>query len=72
MANAVVRRYAENYGQRRHRLSGHHSVRSATIPLDTFAAQDKLTIELQTDAVTRYPNDPREFGVAIKQLRLGK
>jgi len=43
-----------------------------TIPLDTFAAQDKLTIELQTDAVTRYPNDPREFGVAVKQLRLGK
>ena len=43
-----------------------------TIPLDKFAAQDKLTIELQTDAVTRYPNDPREFGVAIKQLRLGK
>ena len=43
-----------------------------TIALDAFAAQDKLTIELQTDAVTRYPNDPREFGVAIKQLRLGK
>jgi hypothetical protein len=43
-----------------------------TVPLDKFAAQDKLTIELQTDAITRYPNDPRELGVAIKELRLGK
>ena len=43
-----------------------------TVPLDKFATQDKVTIELQTDAVTRYPNDPREFGVAIKELRLGK
>lgn len=43
-----------------------------TVPLDKFAAQDKLTIELQIDAVTRYPNDPREFGVAIKALRLSK
>jgi hypothetical protein len=43
-----------------------------TMPLDKFAAQDKLTIELQTNAVTRYPNDPRAFGVAIKELRLSK
>jgi hypothetical protein len=43
-----------------------------TMSLDKFAAQDKLTIELQTNAVTRYPNDPREFGVAIKELRLSK
>ena len=43
-----------------------------TIPLDKFAAQDKLTMELRTNAVTHYPNDPRELGIAIKQLRLGK
>ena len=43
-----------------------------TIPLDSFSAQDKLKIELQTTAVTRYPNDPREFGIALKTLRLGK
>jgi hypothetical protein len=45
---------------------------AVTMSLDKFAAQDKLTIELQTNAVTRYPNDPREFGLAIKELRLGK
>ena len=43
-----------------------------TIPLDKFAAQDKVTMELRTNAVTHYPNDPRELGIAIKQLRLGK
>jgi hypothetical protein len=43
-----------------------------TLSLDRFAAQDKLTIELLTAAVTYYPNDSRAFGVAIRQLRLGK
>jgi hypothetical protein len=43
-----------------------------TMPLNKFAAQDKLTIELQTSAVTHYPNDPRDLGVAIKKLRLRK
>jgi hypothetical protein len=45
---------------------------AVTIPLDKFAAQDQFMIELQTDALTRYPNDPRELGVAIRELRLSK
>jgi hypothetical protein len=40
--------------------------------LDRFVGQDKLTIALLTNAVTHYPNDPRELGVAIKELRLSK
>ena len=40
--------------------------------LDRFVAQEMLTIELRTNAVTRYPNDPRELGIALKELRLGK
>jgi hypothetical protein len=43
-----------------------------TMSLDKFVTQDKLTTELQTNAVTRYPNDPRELGIAIKEFRLGK
>jgi hypothetical protein len=46
--------------------------KAVTISLDGFAAQDKLTIELTTDAVTHFPNDPRDLGIAIKELRLGK
>jgi hypothetical protein len=45
---------------------------AVTISLDKFAAQDKLTIELATNAVTHFPNDPRDLGIAIKELRLGK
>jgi hypothetical protein len=45
---------------------------AVTMSLDKFVAQDKLTIELLTTAVTHYPNDPRELGIAIKELRLGK
>jgi hypothetical protein len=48
------------------------TVFTVTMSLDKFAAQDRLTIELQTNAATRYPNDPRAFGLAIKELRLGK
>ena len=43
-----------------------------SVSLDSFVAQDKLSIELQTAAATRYANDPRELGIAIKALRLGK
>jgi len=45
---------------------------AVTMSLDRFVAQDKLTIELLTNAVTHYPNDPRELGIAIKELRLSK
>jgi hypothetical protein len=45
---------------------------AVTMSLDKFVAQDKLTIELLTNAVTHYPNDPRELGIAIKELRLSK
>ena len=43
-----------------------------TMSLDRSIAQDKLTIGLLTTAVTHYPNDPRELGIAIKELRLSK
>ncbi|MDI1266122.1 MAG: hypothetical protein PS018_22995 [bacterium] len=45
---------------------------AVTIPLDRFAVQDKLAIELSTSGTTRYPNDPRDLGVAIRGLGLGK
>jgi hypothetical protein len=45
---------------------------AVTMSLDRFVGQDKLTIALLTNAVTHYPNDPRELGVAIKELRLSK
>lgn len=45
---------------------------AVTIPLEGFAAQDKLAIELSTSGTTRYPNDPRDLGVAIRGLLLGK
>jgi hypothetical protein len=32
---------------------------AVTMPLDRFAAQDKLSVEPRTTAFTRYPNDPR-------------
>ena len=43
----------------------------ALTSLDNFGAQDKLSIELRTTAVTRFPSDPRAFGIAIRALRLG-
>jgi hypothetical protein len=46
--------------------------KAVSMSLDGFLAQDKLTIELLASAVTHYPNDPRELGVAIKELRLSK
>ena len=45
---------------------------AVTMSLDRFVGHDKLTIALLTNAVTHYPNDPRELGVAIKELRLSK
>jgi hypothetical protein len=45
---------------------------AVTMSLDRFVAQDKLAIELLTSAVTNYPNDPRDLGIALKELRLGK
>ncbi len=45
---------------------------AVTMSLERFVARDRLTIELLTNAVTHYPNDPRELGIAIKELRLGK
>jgi hypothetical protein len=55
------------------------TVYNGAIPADTlavslggFVAQDKLSIEMQTNAITHFPNDPRALGVAIRTLRLGK
>ena len=43
-----------------------------TVPLEAFAKDDLLRIELKTAPVTRYPHDPRELGVALRALRLEK
>jgi hypothetical protein len=43
-----------------------------TLPLEKFSAQVRLAIQLQTNAVTHYPNDPRDLGVAIMELQLSK
>ena len=55
------------------------TVYNGAIPADTlavslggFVAQDKLSIEMQTNAITHFPNDPRALGVAVRTLRLGK
>jgi hypothetical protein len=45
---------------------------AVTMDLEKFAAQDKLAIELRASAVTHFPNDPRDLGVAIRELRLIK
>jgi len=45
---------------------------AVTVTLDKFASQNELGVELEASAATRYPNDPRELGVAIKELRLIK
>jgi len=42
------------------------------IALNPFAREKQLTIELKTTPVTRYPGDPRDLGVALKQIRLEK
>jgi len=42
------------------------------ISLNRFVREKHLTIELKTTPITRYPRDPRDLGVALKQLRLGK
>ena len=38
--------------------------------LEPFAAAAALKLELEADAVTRYPGDPRELGFAIRELKL--
>jgi hypothetical protein len=43
-----------------------------TVPLEAFAKDDMLSIELKTVPVTRYPHDPRELGVALRALRIEK
>jgi hypothetical protein len=42
------------------------------LPLDQFASDKRLVIQLRTNATTRYPGDPRELGVALKVLTLDK
>jgi hypothetical protein len=43
-----------------------------TVPLEAFAKDDVLSIELKTVPVTRYPHDPRDLGVALRALRIEK
>jgi len=43
-----------------------------TVPLDCFANEESLAIELKIMPGTRYPHDPRELGVALRALRLEK
>lgn len=42
------------------------------LPLDQFASDKRLVIQLRTNAATRYPGDTRELGVALKVLTLDK
>jgi hypothetical protein len=42
------------------------------LPLEKFAGRDPLVIELRTNAITHYPNDPRDLGVAIRTLESRK
>jgi hypothetical protein len=43
-----------------------------TVPLDRFKREKWLNIELQTTPATHYPRDPRDLGVALRQLQLEK
>ena len=45
---------------------------SLTVPLDRFAGDSSLTIALKTTPITHYPNDSRDLGVALRQVRLEK
>jgi len=45
---------------------------TVTVPLENFVMEDKLVIELKASAVTHYPRDSRDLGVAIKELQLSK
>jgi hypothetical protein len=43
-----------------------------TVPLDRLARDKQLTIELKTTPTTRFPRDPRDLGVALRQIQLEK
>jgi len=43
-----------------------------TVPLDRFARDKSLIIELKTTPTTRSSIDPRDLGVALRQLQLEK
>ena len=45
---------------------------TVTLPLQRFSADQKLVVTLRTNVITRYRNDPREFGIAIKEMKLRK
>jgi hypothetical protein len=45
---------------------------SLTVPLHRFAGDTWLTIALKTTPITHYPNDSRDLGVALRQVRLEK
>jgi hypothetical protein len=45
---------------------------SLTVPLHRFAADPSLTIALKTTPITHYPNDSRDLGLALRQVRLEK
>ncbi|OSI33367.1 hypothetical protein [Bradyrhizobium canariense] len=39
-----------------------------SFPLDQFAGDETLVVELDTNAVTHFPGDPRDLGFAIREL----
>lgn len=39
-----------------------------SFPLDQFARDEALLVELDTNAATRFPGDPRDLGFAIREL----
>ncbi|KYH02354.1 hypothetical protein SE91_31355 [Bradyrhizobium sp. DOA1] len=56
------------------KLNGHEVYRGSvpaeplSFPLDAFAGEEKLAVELATNAITRFPGDPRDLGFAIREL----
>jgi hypothetical protein len=38
--------------------------------LDEFAGDETLRLEIETNAPTHFPRDPRELGFAIRELSL--
>jgi hypothetical protein len=38
--------------------------------LDEFAGDETLRLEIETNAATHFPGDPRELGFAIRELSL--
>lgn len=56
------------------KINGHEAYKglvpagSLSFPLDQFASDENLVVELTTNSVTHFPGDPRDLGFAIREL----